>query len=132
MTERISLEVPATLSALATVRRVLGGLGARLGYSLDDIEDLCLGTEELLRAALAHELPGCFQIEVLVAADHLRLTIGTFCSEGLRAEVAAKVQACDNIDLCTLLRRTMDEVGLAGTNDSFTVTLVRRHSDVET
>ena len=30
MTENISLEVPATLSALSTVRMVLGGLGARL------------------------------------------------------------------------------------------------------
>ena len=132
MTERISLEVPATLSAFATVRRVLGGLGARLGYSLDDIEDLCLGTEELLRAALAYERPECFQIEVLVTADHLQLTIGAFCSEGLRAEVAAKVQACDNIDLCRLLRRTVDEVRLTDQNDSFSVILVRRHRGVET
>ena len=40
MPERIDLEVPATLNALSTVRLVLGGLGARLDFSLDDLEDI--------------------------------------------------------------------------------------------
>ena len=37
MAEKIDLEVPATLNALSTVRMVLGGLGARLDFSLDDL-----------------------------------------------------------------------------------------------
>jgi len=55
MAERISLEVPATLSALSTVRMVLGGLGARLDFSLDDLDDLFLATDGLLQAALEAE-----------------------------------------------------------------------------
>ena len=131
MTERINLEVPAALSALSAVRRVLGGLGARLGYSLDDIEDLYLGTEELLRAALSYESLECFRLEMLVAADHLQLTIGTFSSERLLAEVAAEVQACDSIDLCRLLHRTMDEVRVVDPGDAFSVVLLRRHRGVD-
>ena len=129
-TERINLEVPATPSALSVVRRVLGGLGSRLGYSLDDLEDLYLATDGLLGAALGYEPLEWVRIAMVVASDDLRLTVGTFTSPRLRGEVAAQVQACDGIDLCRLLHRTMDEVLVADAGDTFDVVLVRRHREV--
>ena len=131
-TERINLEVPATPSAFSVVRRVLGGRGSRLGYSLDDLEDLYLATDGLLGAAMGHESLERIGIAMVVADDDLRLTIGTFTSPDLRAEVAAQVQACDGIDLCRLLHRTMDEVLVADAGDVFDVILVRHHREVRT
>lgn len=128
MAERIHLDVPATPSSLSTVRRVLGGLGARLGYSLDDLDDLYLGTEELVRSALRCERLERIRLEARVASDHLELTVGPFTSPVLRAQVVAEVAACDAIDLCRMLRRTMDAVSVSdGSSGAFTVVLVRRH-----
>jgi hypothetical protein len=127
MTERINLEVPAKLSALPTVRRVLGGLGARLGYSLDDLEDLYLASEELLRASLGHEPPECFGFEILVGEQHLELKVGRFTSAELRADIGADSKACESLDLCRLLARTMDEVRLDGDEAAFDVVMIRRH-----
>lgn len=127
--ERINLEVPATANAFSVVRRVLGGLGSRLGYSLDDLEDLYLATDGLLHAALGREALEWVSIAMLVDSGDLRLTIGPFTSPHLRAEVAAQVQACDGIDLCRLLHRTMDEVLVADAGDAFDVVLVRRRRE---
>ena len=66
MPERIDLEVPATLNALSTVRMVLGGLGARLDFSLDELEDIYLATDELLRTALAADAVDRLSVEVLL------------------------------------------------------------------
>jgi len=129
-TERINLEVPATASAFSVVRRVLGGVGSRLGYSLDDLEDLYLATDGLLCAALGHEPLEWVRIAMVVASDDLRLTMGRFTSPDLRAEVAAEVQACNDIDLCRLLHGTMDEVHVADAGAAFDVVLVRRHREV--
>ena len=128
-TERINLEVPATASAFSVVRRVLGGLGSRLGYSLDDLEDLYLATDGLLHAALGREALEWVRIAMVVDSGDLRLAIGPFTSPHLRADVAAQVQACDGIDLCRLLHRTMDEVLVADAGDAFEVVLVRRQRE---
>lgn len=128
-TERINLEVPATANAFSVVRRVLGGLGSRLGYSLDDLEDLYLATEGLLHAALGREALEWVRIAMVVDSGDLSLAIGPFTSPHLREEVAAKVQACDAIDLCRLLHRTMDEVLVTDAGEAFDVVLVRRRRE---
>lgn len=129
MSEQIRLDVPATLQSLSTVRRVLGGLGARLGYSLDDLDDLFLATDELLRRAFSQEGQDRVHLEALVGDDGLELTLGTFASESLRDEVSTKIEACDSVDLCRLLNRTMNEVRVEDVADgTFEVVLVRRRS----
>ena len=110
MSERIDLEVPATLNALSTVRMVLGGLGARLDFSLDDLEDIYLATDELLRTALDADSLDRLHVEVLLDDDVLRFSAGTFKSAKLRADVTRHAEDC--LDLCMLLRRTVDDVVL--------------------
>ncbi len=128
MTENISLEVPATLSALSTVRMVLGGLGARLDFSLEDLDDLFLATDRLLEAALDAEDLDSLRVLVKVDGTTLRVIAGAFRSAELRDQVVVTPGGC--IDLCTLLRRLVDEVVVQEEDGSFTVLMVKQRSEV--
>jgi hypothetical protein len=124
MPERIDLEVPATLNALSTVRLVLGGLGARLDFSLDDLEDIYLAADELLRSALDADALDRLRVEVLLDDGGLRFTAGVFTSATLRAAVTSHVEDC--LDLCMLLRRTVDDVVLEDEEAGYRIVLVKR------
>ena len=124
MSDKISLEVPATLSALSTVRMVLGGLGARLDFSLEDLDDLFLATDRLLEAALDAEDLEKLTVVVTMSEGSLRVAAGEFRTDELRAQVAVTPGGC--IDLCTLLQRLVDTVSLEEDTDSFTVVMVKR------
>ena len=124
MAERIDLEVPATLNALSTVRMVLGGLGARLDFSLDDLEDLYLATDELLRTALDEDALDRLSVEVVLDEGELRFAAGTFKSAKLRADVTLHAEDC--LDLCMLLRRTVDDVVLEEEGGAYRIVLVKR------
>jgi anti-sigma regulatory factor (Ser/Thr protein kinase) len=124
MAERIDLEVPASLSALSTVRMVLGGLGARLDFSLDDLEDIYLATDELLRTALDADALDRLSVEVVLDDGVLRFTAGMFKSAKLRAEVTTHAEDC--LDLCMLLRRTVDDVVFEDEEGAYRIVLVKR------
>ena len=126
MAERISLEVPATLDALCIVRMVLGGLGARLDFSLEDLDDLLLATDRLFQAALEAEPLDRLTIAVTLEDPALRVAAGGFTSSGLRSQVGVTPGGC--IDLCTLLRSLLDEVTLEEQDSSFTVVVLKRSS----
>jgi anti-sigma regulatory factor (Ser/Thr protein kinase) len=126
MPENISLEVPATLSALSTVRMVLGGLGARLDFSLEDLDDLFLATDRLLEAALDSEDLDSLRVGVTVDGVSLRVAAGAFRSDELRARVAVTPGGC--IDLCTLLQRLVDDVVVQEEDGSFSVLIVKHRS----
>ena len=130
MTERINLEVPATLRALSTVRMVLGGLGARLDFSIDDLEDLYLATEELLRAALRSESLDRLAVGIEVADDGLTISAGPFSSPDLRLAVAATTDGQECLDLCTLLKGTVDGVAIGDgeTPSSYCIVLAKRRA----
>lgn len=127
MTEKISLEVPATLSALSTVRMVLGGLGARVDFSLEDLDDLFLATDRLLEAALDAEDLDSLRVLVVVDGGTLRVTAGLFRSGALRDQVAVTDGNC--IDLCTLLQRLVDDVVVQEEDGSFNVVIVKRRTE---
>ena len=130
MTERISLEVPATLSALSTVRMVLGGLGARLDFSLEDLDDLFLATDRLLEAALDAEDLDSLRVLVVVDGATLRIAAGAFRSDELRDQVAVTPGGC--IDLCTLLQRLVDDVVVQEEDGCFNVVIVKHRSGTPT
>jgi hypothetical protein len=127
MTDNISLEVPATLSALSTVRMVLGGLGARLDFSLEDLDDLFLATDRLLEAALDAEQLDSLRVLVRVDGTTLRVTAGAFSSAELRDQVAVTPGGC--IDLCILLQRLVDDVVVQEEDGCFTVLMVKHRSE---
>ena len=53
MPDIIRLDVAAAPSSLPIVRMIVGGVGARLDLSLDDLEDVYLMMEELFCATVA-------------------------------------------------------------------------------
>ncbi len=124
MPERIDLEVPATLNSLSTVRMVLGGLGARLDFSLDELEDIHLATDELLRTALAADAVDRLCVEILLDESVLRFTAGTFKSAKLRADVTVHAEDC--LDLCMLLRSTVDDVLLEDEDGAYRIVLIKK------
>ena len=124
MAERIDLEVPATLNALPTVRMVLGGLAARLDFSLDDLEDIYLATDEVLRTALDADALDRLSVEMLVDDGVLRFAAGTFKSAKLRTDVTIHAEDC--LDLCMLLRRTVDDVVFEDDGGAYRIVLVKR------
>jgi anti-sigma regulatory factor (Ser/Thr protein kinase) len=124
MPERIDLEVPATLSALSTVRMVLGGASAHLDFSLEALDELQLATDSLFEAALGAEELQSFSVEILLEGDGLRVAAGSFCSPDLRARVGVTPGGC--IDLCTLLRRLLDDVYVEERDGVFRVVMVKR------
>jgi anti-sigma regulatory factor (Ser/Thr protein kinase) len=126
MAERISLEVPATLTALSTVRMVVGGLGARLDFSLEDLDDLYLALDHLLEAALdAEELPS-IRVLVLLDGGTLRISAGDFTSSQLRDQISVTPGDC--IDLCIMLRRLVDDVTLQDADGCFCVVLTKHRA----
>jgi anti-sigma regulatory factor (Ser/Thr protein kinase) len=126
MPANISLEVPATLSALSTVRMVLGGLGARLDFSLEDLDDLFLATDSLLEAALEAEQLDILRVQMTVDGSTLRVVAGSFHSDALRARIATTPGGC--IDLCTLLKRLVDGVVVEEEDGGYSVVIVKRSS----
>jgi hypothetical protein len=128
MAERINLEVPADPSALDAVLAILAGIGARLDYSLDDLDDVRLAVEMLLGDALELETLETIAVQADVADGSLKLTAGPFRSPELRQRVT--VGRADCIDLCLLLRRTMDAVTVEGGDSTYSVVLERRPREV--
>ena len=128
MAERINLEVPADPSALETVSTVVAGICARLDYSLDDLDDVRLAMAMLLRDALELEKLETIAVQAEVAHGSIKLTAGPFRTEELRRRVTVGRDDC--IDLCLLLRRTMDAVTVDGDDASFSVVLERRPREV--
>jgi hypothetical protein len=127
MAERITLEVPATLNALSTVRMVLGGLGARMDFSLDDLDDLFLATDRLLEAAIDAEELESLRVRVMVDNGSLRVAAGTFRTAELRAQVGVTPGNC--IDLCTVLQRLVDDVVVQEEDDCFNVVIVKHRTE---
>ncbi len=124
MAETITLEVPAELRALSTVRMVLGGIGDRLEFSLEELDDLLLATDRLLQAVLEAERPERLTVAMEVGDGVLRLATGVFRTDDLRVQVGSTPGGC--IDLCVLLRRLMDDVSVEDVPGGFNVVLVKR------
>jgi hypothetical protein len=125
MSETIRLEVAAAPSAFTPVRLVLGGLGTRLEFSVEQLEDLYLATEHLFRAVLRAEKLARFGVEMRLEDGALWFAAGPFTSPALREEVepAAPDGAC--LDLCRLLHTTCDEVRVTESDGAYRVVLVK-------
>jgi hypothetical protein len=126
MAEKISLEVPATLSALSTVRVDLGGRRIIQKKTLDDLDDLFLAADGLLEAALDAEELESIRVLVVVEGEALRVSAGAFRSSELRDKVVVTPGGC--IDLCTLLRRTVDDVTVQEDGECFSVVITKQRT----
>jgi hypothetical protein len=125
MSETIRLEVAAALSAFTPVRLVLGGLGARLEFSVEQLDDLYLATENLFRAALGAEDLARFGVEMRLEDGALRLAAGPFTSPALREQVQPAAPGAKCLDLCRVLHATCDDVQVDENDGSYRVILIK-------
>ena len=125
MPETIRVEVAADESAFTPVRLVLGGLGTRLEFSVEQLDDLYLAAEQLFRAALRTEDVARFGVEMRLDGGSLWFAAGPFTSPALREEVAPAAPGAACLDLCRLLQTTCDEVRVAEQDGSYHIVLVK-------
>jgi hypothetical protein len=72
--ETVSLAVPASPRYLHVLRLVAAGLAARLGFTLDEIEDLKIAVDELTAYLTGPQgRDGRLQIRFSVGADHIAI-----------------------------------------------------------
>ncbi len=125
MRESIRLEVPAAVTALPTVRMVLGGVAVRLDLSLEELEDLSLAATELLRAALDSEPLDSWAVEMAIADGALHVVAGPYWSPDLRRRLEGGRGESACLDLCRLLSHTLDSFSLEDDDDGFSVAMVK-------
>jgi hypothetical protein len=122
----IRLEVTATPAAFSVVRMVLGGIAARVDLSLDEIDDLYVAVEELLRAATISGEEPRHELVVEVGDDGLSVSAGPFRSDGLRARLAGHGPD-GGFDLKTLMRGVVGSVEVcAAPHDCYRVVFAKR------
>lgn len=84
----IRLEVAASADAGPVVRMVLGGVAARVGFSLEELEDLALAVGELFAAAARAGEGPRYELVMEVADSSVTVTTGPFRTTTLRDELA--------------------------------------------
>ncbi|HOT23449.1 MAG TPA: hypothetical protein PLB30_03225 [Thermoleophilia bacterium] len=130
MSRTIRLEVAAVPSAFAPIRLVLGGLGARLGLSVDELDDVFLATEALFRAAISEEKDMTrFRMELCADDGTLRSVAGPFVSATLRQRIAPAAPDVGCLDLCRVLHATCDDVRVEEAAGAYRVVLVKAPGD---
>lgn len=72
--DTVSLKIPASPEYLQVVRLIAAGLSARLGFTLEDIEDLKIAVDEMCAYLTgAHGREGSLEVRYEVHADRLEI-----------------------------------------------------------
>jgi len=73
----VALELPADAAAMPVVRMVVGGMAARADLSLDELDDLHLAVEEVLKAVTKAN-SARYSIRITTEDGALRIEIGPY------------------------------------------------------
>ena len=72
--ETVSVTVPASPKYLQVVRLIAAGLASRLMFTIDDIEDLKIGVDELATYLIGTEgQPGSLHIEFQIVGNRIEI-----------------------------------------------------------
>lgn len=102
MADHVEIDVPLASRYASTVRAVAASVGAELGFSVDDIDDLRLGVNEAVAILSDVDDPGGARLHLRFEAEDGSVTVR--CS---RRGIVDPVDA-DHIDV--LARRILDAV----------------------
>jgi hypothetical protein len=70
----VTIRIPASPEYLQVVRLVVAGMASRLGFTIDDIEDLKIGVDELSAYLTgAHGRDGTLEIRFAVAGNRIEI-----------------------------------------------------------
>jgi hypothetical protein len=114
VSDTVRLDIGTSPAALPIVRMVVGGVGSRLELSLDDLEDVYLALEELLRAAGDFGEGPRYSLVIDIGDEDLTITTGPFRSPLLRERLAPVSGSPATIDLRTLLAHVVESLEVCG------------------
>ena len=111
MTETILLTIPAGSRGAGVMALVLGGLGSRLGLSIDRVDELNLAADVLGSAALHERL----ELAMTVEDDRLLIQIGPLEDGVVRDEARRRVlePLVDRVDAVSRAGQEYAELELA-------------------
>ena len=113
MSDEITLTMPRSEAYHGIAHLVLSGLAARLGFSVESLDDLQLALDGLLERR--SPTPRSIFLSLRVEGDELQARLGPF-DDGLRAELEGGAAAAD-LDLGRLLGTVVDRVELSESDE---------------
>ena len=127
MADIIRLDVAASSTAVPIVRMVVGGVGARVDLSLDDLEDAYLALEELICAAEGTGEGPRLTIAVEITDDGVLIEIGLFRSDELRRRLTAGGDLAAGLSLAALFARVVESLEVCSADGGcFSVSFSKR------
>jgi hypothetical protein len=124
--DTIRLEVGASPSVLPIVRMIVGGVGARLEFSLDDLADINVAVEELLGAAQGFGEGPRWSLLMELADDRLTITAGPFRSAGLRRQIVPD-EGDSGFCLGTVFAQVVQSVEVCGVDgDCYSISFTKK------
>ena len=108
MTDEIALTFPRDRPFHGVAHLVVGGIAARLDVTLEDLEDLQLALDSLLRA---HRGQGEVTVRFRIEDDRITTVVGPFEDAGLRSELGQT--GTGTLSLGRVLDTVADSVNLA-------------------
>ncbi|MEZ5215467.1 MAG: hypothetical protein R2715_02475 [Ilumatobacteraceae bacterium] len=102
---RIDLEVPARTEFASTVRLIAASLGADSGFTIDEIDDLRLGLNEIFACLADDERVERVSMSFLLGVGSLSVTVGSpELNEAIELDELA----------ATILRSVVDDIARSG------------------
>jgi len=117
MPDTIRLEVAASPTSLRVVRMIIGGVGARLDLSLDELEDLYVAVEELFRAGAGLGEGPRYTLQLELGDGSITVTTGPFRSDDLRARLSAAPPDAARLDISTVFAQVVQSVAICGLDE---------------
>ena len=102
----VSVSLPTDRRYLDVARLVVGGVASRLRLGYEELDDVQLAVESVLRSDLA--LAGEVNVEVAVADERLTVAVGPL--DDLRLRRRLRADGRDGLGLGMLLHRLADRV----------------------
>lgn len=119
-TGEVRLEVPASPEFLRITRIMVAGVASRLGFTLDDVEDLRIAIDELCFALVGKGRPGTISLRYQMLDDGLAVEgVGRFTDNGVKEP---KLSPMSN----QILNAMVDEVSLGTGPEGPTFRMVKR------
>ena len=127
MADVIRLDVAATSTVMPIVRMIVGGVGARVDLSLDDLEDAYLALEELICAAEGAGEGPRLTIAVETTDDGITIDTGLFRSDQLRSRLTAGGDVAAGLSLAALFARVVESLEVCSADGGcFSVSFTKR------
>lgn len=131
--EVISMNMSNNPEFVSVIRLTTSGIATRMGFNLEDIEDLKVATSEACTNAIKHSKKEEFQIKFKIFRDKLVIEVkddGVGCDLNTISEPDLKNPKTSGLGLF-IIKALMDEVEVESCEDSGTVIKITKMVGVE-